>query len=356
MNTPKNAPLDAPENTREATERRVTVTADGEVVVERVAPERPGPGEVRVSTRLIGICGTDVHARRGEHPFISRPYHPGHEAVGVVAETGSGVTSLAEGDRVLLEPNLVCGVCRHCRSGHYNICAELRVVGCQTAGAMADSFTVPADRLHRVPDGLTDAQAVLVEPLATPVHAVRRAGDLTGGGVLVIGAGPIGLLTALAARAAGARTVIVTDPVAAKRDRALRLGADAAIASDVPDLPDLVRERLGGGADAVFDCVSVSASVTQAVQAVEKGGTVMVVGVPQGPTNVPLDLVQDREITVRGSLMYVEEDVRAAVSLLAAGAVPAEEFLTATFPLDRAAEAFRAAGGPDQMKVAVSVG
>ncbi|MFE2449829.1 zinc-binding dehydrogenase, partial [Streptomyces sp. NPDC059426] len=168
--------------------------------------------------------------------------------------------------------------------------------------------------------------------------------------------GPIGLLTALAARAAGARTVIVTDPVAAKRDRAVRLGADAALASGTPGLPDLVRERLGGGADVVFDCVSMSASITQAVQSVEKGGTVMVVGVPQGPSSVPLDLVQDREITVRGSLMYVGEDVRAAMSLLETGVVPADEFVTATFPLERADEAFRAAGGPDQMKVLVKVG
>ncbi|MGW7620570.1 zinc-dependent alcohol dehydrogenase [Streptomyces antimycoticus] len=334
----------------------MTVTADGEVIVEEVARARPAAGEARVRTLLTGICGSDVHARRGEHPFISRPYHPGHEAVGVVAGLGPGVTSVAEGDRVLLEPNLVCGTCRHCRSGRYNICGGLRVVGCQTAGAMADSFTVSADRLHRVPGGLTDVQAVLVEPLATPVHAVRQAGDLVGGGVLVLGAGPIGLLTALAARAAGARTVIVTDPVAAKRDRAVRLGADAALASGTPGLPDLVRERLGGGADVVFDCVSVSASITQAVQSVEKGGTVMVVGVPQGPSSVPLDLVQDREITVRGSLMYVGEDVRAAMSLLETGVVPADEFVTATFPLERADEAFRAAGGPDQMKVLVTVG
>ncbi|MFI0770422.1 zinc-binding dehydrogenase [Streptomyces sp. NPDC021218] len=334
----------------------MTVTADGEVIVEEVARARPAAGEARVRTLLAGICGSDVHARRGEHPFISRPYHPGHEAVGVVDGIGPGVTSVAEGDRVLLEPNLVCGTCRHCRSGRYNICGGLRVVGCQTAGAMADGFTVSADRLHRVPDGLTDVQAVLVEPLATPVHAVRRAGDLAGGGVLVLGAGPIGLLTALAARAAGARTVTVTDPVAAKRDRAVRLGADAALASGTPGLPDLVRERLGGGADVVFDCVSMSASITQAVQSVEKGGTVMVVGVPQGPSSVPLDLVQDREITVRGSLMYVGEDVRAAMSLLETGVVPADEFVTATFPLERADEAFRAAGGPDQMKVLVKVG
>ncbi|MFE2449773.1 zinc-binding dehydrogenase, partial [Streptomyces sp. NPDC059426] len=170
----------------------MTVTADGEVIVEEVARARPAAGEARVRTLLAGICGSDVHARRGEHPFISRPYHPGHEAVGVVDGIGPGVTSVAEGDRVLLEPNLVCGTCRHCRSGRYNICGGLRVVGCQTAGAMADGFTVSADRLHRVPDGLTDVQAVLVEPLATPVHAVRRAGDLAGGGVLVLGAGPIG--------------------------------------------------------------------------------------------------------------------------------------------------------------------
>lgn len=333
--------------------RRIAVTETGAVVLRRETPPRPAPGEALVRSRLIGVCGSDVHARAGEHPFIDRPYYPGHEAVGTVAALGSHVTGLAEGDRVLLEPNLVCGGCRHCRDGRYNICSELRVFGCQTAGAMADLFTVAADRLNRVPSRLTDQQAALVEPLATPVHAVRRAGDLTGRKVLVLGAGPIGLLVLIAARAAGAETVVVSDLVERKRTTALEYGASAALAADAPDLPEQVRARLDGGADHVFDCVAVSSSLTQAVHSVEKGGTVLVVGVPQGPQTLPVDLVQDREITLRGCLMYTAEDIRLAMDLLADGAAPADQLITSVFPLHRAEEAFHTAGGPDQLKVLV---
>ena len=335
--------------------RRIAVTETGDVVLQREAPPRPAAGQALVRSKLIGICGSDVHARIGEHPFINRPYHPGHEAVGTVAALGAGVTGLAEGDRVLLEPNLVCGNCRHCRNGQYNICSELEVFGCQTAGAMADTFTVAADRLHRIPSRLTDEQAALVEPLATPVHAVRRAGDLTGRKVLVIGAGPIGLLVLIAARAAGAETVVVSDLVERKRTTALEYGASAALPADAPDLPEQLRERFDGGADCVFDCVAVSSSLTQAVHSVEKGGTVLVVGVPQGPQTLPVDLVQDREITIRGCLMYVEDDVRRAMNLLADGSAPADQLITSVFPLHRAEEAFHAAGGPDELKVLIRV-
>ncbi|WP_016907997.1 zinc-dependent alcohol dehydrogenase [Streptomyces xiaopingdaonensis] len=333
--------------------RRVAVTEGGDVVLEEVPAPVPAAGEVLVRTRLVGICGSDVHARRGEHPFISLPYRPGHEAVGVVAALGEGVDALAEGDRVVLEPNLACGECRHCRSGRYNICVHLKVFGCQTAGALADAFTIGADRLHRVPEALSDLQAALVEPLATPVHAVRRAGDLSGARVLVLGAGPIGLLTVVAARAAGAGVVVATDLAAEKREAAREFGADATLPADAPDLPERARELLGGPADAAFDCVSVSASLTQAVRSVDKGGTVLVVGVPTGPQTVPVDLAQDRELTLRGCLMYVADDVRRAVGLLADGAVPVERLVTSVHSLERAGEAFDAAGGGGELKVLV---
>jgi 2-desacetyl-2-hydroxyethyl bacteriochlorophyllide A dehydrogenase len=339
------------------TMRQVVVTSTEDIRVEEVPrPGPPGEGEVLVASTLVGICGTDVHAAAGHHPFIDRPYRPGHEVVGVVEQVGPGVGDLAAGDHVVLEPNLACGHCRQCRNGRYNICRNLAVFGCQTAGGMADAFVVPRHRLHRLPAGMSDELAALVEPLATPVHAVRRAGVGPGSRVAVLGAGPIGLLVLVAARHAGAEVVVVTDVLLEKRDRASRLGADAALAADDAGMVARAAEVLDGPADVVFDCVARESSMAQAIDLVDKGGTVMVVGIAAGPTPVPLHLVQDREISVIGSLMYVREDVEEAIALLAAGAVEATDLVTATFPLDRAAEAFAASSDRQQLKVLVAVG
>jgi L-iditol 2-dehydrogenase len=340
--------------------RRVVVGTDGSVRVERAEPPgQPAEGQVRVRPSVVGICGSDLHARAGTHPFIPLPYRPGHEVVGVVDAVGAGVDGLAVGDRVVVEPNLVCGRCRQCRDGRYNICRNLAVFGCQTPGGLAEEFLLAADRLHRLPDGMPDELAALVEPLATPVHAVRIAGVGPGSRVAVLGAGPIGLLVLVVARAAGAAAVVVTDVLASKRDRARRLGADAVLDAGDPELVAKATEALAtegaGGADVVFDCVAREASMRQAVELVDKGGVVAVVGVPAGPTTVPLHLVQDREITVLGSLMYVGADMRRAIELLDSGAVAAEDLVTSVFPLDRAAEAFAAGADPEQVKVLVRV-
>jgi 2-desacetyl-2-hydroxyethyl bacteriochlorophyllide A dehydrogenase len=337
--------------------RRVMVGADGDVRIEWVRwPGDPAAGQVRVRSRVVGICGSDLHARAGTHPFIELPYRPGHEVVGVVEAVGAGVGGVSPGDRVVVEPNLVCGRCRQCRDGRYNICRELAVFGCQTAGGMAEAFLVAADRLHRLPDGMSNELAALVEPLATPVHAVRKAGVGPGSRVAVLGAGPIGLLVLIAARAAGAEVVVVTDVLAAKLDRARGLGADAVLDATDPGLVHDGRAALGeGGADVVFDCVAVRASMAQAAELVDKGGVVTVVGVPTGPTTVPLHLVQDRELSVIGSLMYTGADMRRAIELLDTGAVAVDDLVTATFPLDKAAEAFAAGADPEQVKVLVRV-
>ncbi|MET9394560.1 alcohol dehydrogenase catalytic domain-containing protein [Streptomyces sp. NPDC006624] len=336
--------------------RRVLVRSLDDIVVEKAPAPVPADGELLVRTTVVGVCGSDTHAAAGHHPFIDLPYHPGHEAVGVVVATGRGAGDFAPGDRVIVEPNLYCGRCAQCRSGRYNICRELKVFGCQTPGALADLFTLPAGRAHRVPDAVTDVRAVLVEPLATPVHAVAKAGDLTGRTVAVLGAGPIGLFTLIAARHAGAERIVVTDLRQGKRDRALRLGADAALPADAPGLVSSAHAALGGPADVVFDCVAREQSMAQATDLVTKGGHIVVVGVgAAGTTPVRLDLVQDREIRIEGTLMYTSDDYRVALSLIASDTFDTAEIVTATYPLDDAAAAFRASLDPDQVKVLVTV-
>ncbi|MGW6543269.1 zinc-dependent alcohol dehydrogenase [Streptomyces massasporeus] len=336
--------------------RRVLVRSLDDITVEHVPAPEPGDGELLVRPTVVGVCGSDTHAAAGHHPFIELPYRPGHEAVGVVVATGWGTEEFAPGDRVIIEPNLYCGRCPQCRSGRYNICQELTVFGCQTPGAMADLFAIPADRVHRVPAGMTDLQAVLVEPLATPVHAVAKTGDLTGRTVAVLGAGPIGLLTIIAARHAGAARIAVTDLLEGKRARALRLGADTALSAGSPDLAAQAHAALGGPADVVFDCAARGESIAQAVDIVAKGGHIVVVGVgAAGDTPIRLDLVQDREIRIEGTLMYTAEDYRGAMSLITAGAVDTAEIITATYPLEKAALAFSASLDLEQVKVLVTV-
>lgn len=346
-------------STETGTVRRILVEGIDDVSVETVDVPEAGPGEVRVRSTVVGICGSDIHAAHGRHPFIDLPFRPGHEVVGVVDAVGDGTDGSLVGTRVVIEPNLACGHCTQCRAGRYNICAELAVFGCQTPGGLTDVFTIAADRVIPLADGLDDRHAALIEPLATPVHAVRRAVGLVGGldgkRVAVLGAGPIGLFVLLAARRAGA-VVVVADLLDSKRARAERLGAVGSFDPTSGDAVSAAKDALGGPADVVIDCVSRESSVAQAIDIVDKGGAVLIVGVAAGATPVPLDLIQDREIVVAGCLMYVREDVQEAIDMLTEGTVPIDEFVTAEFPLERAADAFAASTDPEHVKVLITVG
>jgi threonine dehydrogenase-like Zn-dependent dehydrogenase len=188
------------------------------------------------------------------------------------------------------------------------------------------------------------------------VHAVRLAGDVDGRSVAILGAGTIGLLTLAVLRAHGARKVVSTDPNPRKCDRATALGADAAIDARTPDVAAHVREELGGSADVVFDCAAVQSSMDQAIAIADKGGTVVVVGVPAADVTVPLPIIQDHQIRIQGSATYLPEDFRESVELLRAGVVEPAGFVTATRPLTRVAEAFELASSGNHVKVLVTVG
>jgi L-iditol 2-dehydrogenase len=322
------------------TMRQVVVTPGGVEVRDAAVPE-PGPGEVLVRTVVAGVCGSDTHALHGRHPFIRLPYVPGHEVSGVV-EGGA----MAAGTRVTVEPPLPCWTCKQCRAGRPNVCENLRFFGCaHDQGGMAGWFTIDARRLHVIPDELDWRTAALIEPLSTPVHAIRLAGGVGGKAVAILGAGTIGLLTMRAARAAGARRIVLTARSAANRDRAIAFGADAAVA------PGAVREALGESADVVFDCVAEQSTLDEAIALAGKAGTVVVVGVPPGDVTIALHVIQDSQIRIQGSATYLPEDYAGAMDLLRAGVVTADEFVTAVHPLDDAAAAFRDADSGRHIKV-----
>ena len=331
--------------------QRVIVSADRVSVVAAEVPE-PGPGEVLVRTAVAGICGSDTHALQGRHPFIDLPYAPGHEVCGTVEAVGPSVSAVRTGQRVTLEPFLPCWSCKQCRAGRQNICERLRFFGCaHDQGGMADFFTVDQRRLHVIPDALDWRTAAFIEPLGTPVHAIGLAGGVRDRAVAVLGAGTIGLLTLLTARAHGVRRVVMTARSEASRSRALAFGADAVVDATSPDAVAEVRDALGESADVVFDCVAEQSTTDQALGLATKGGTVVVVGVPPAPVTVPLPLIQDAQLRVQGSATYLPDDFAAAIDLLVSGAVDVSRMVTATHPLAAAADAFGDAVSGRHLKV-----
>jgi 2-desacetyl-2-hydroxyethyl bacteriochlorophyllide A dehydrogenase len=356
--------------------RRVVVHP-GRIAVESAEVPAPGPGEALVRTLAAGVCGSDLHAAHGRHPFVSLPYRPGHEVVGVIeavhasagdssaGDSSAGDSSAGDasaggfalGQRVIVEPDLPCWTCKMCTTGRENLCENLQFFGCgYPQGGMADYFTLAANRLHAVPETLDDHTAALIEPLSTPVHAVRLAGDVAGRSVAVLGVGTIGLFTLAVLRAHGAGKVVVTDPNPSKRSRALALGADEAVDAREPDVTGEVRGVLGGSADIVFDCVAIQSSLDQAIAMADKGGTVVVVGVPAAAVTVPLPVIQDHQIRIQGSATYLPVDYAESASLLSAGAIRKADFVTATRPLEAVAEAFELASSGQHVKVLVTVG
>ena len=344
--------------------RRVVVHP-GRIAVEPAEMPAPGPGEALVRTLAAGVCGSDLHAAHGRHPFVPLPYRPGHEVVGVIEAVDSSVDSSVGasaggfelGQRVIVEPDLPCWTCKMCTTGRENLCENLQFFGCgYPQGGMADYFTLAANRLHAVPESLDDHTAALIEPLSTPVHAVRLAGDVAGRSVAVLGAGTIGLFTLAVLRAHGAGKVVVTDPNPGKRSRALALGADAVADARSEDVAGQVRGLLGGSADIVFDCVAIQSSLDQAIAMADKGGTVVVVGVPAAAVTVPLPIIQDHQIRIQGSATYLPVDYAESASLLSAGTIRKADFVTATRPLEAVAEAFELASSGQHVKVLVTVG
>lgn len=341
--------------------RQVTVHAD-RVDVDTDAPvPTPKPGEALVRSTVAGVCGSDTHAAHGRHPFIPIPYHPGHEAVGVVEALGAPGGTLTVGQRVTVEPDLPCWTCKMCTTGRQNLCEQLQFFGCGwEQGGMADYFTVASDRLHVIPDDLDDTTAALIEPLSTPVHAVRLAGNgdlagVAGKTAVVLGAGTIGLLLLSVLKASGVGRVVVTDVLEGKRARATALGADVTVDAGTADVVEQVRLALGESADIVFDCVAIQPTIGAAIAMASKGGTVVVVGVPSADVTIPLAIVQDHQIRIQGSATYLPEDYQDSIRLLRAGAVTSADIVTAHLPLEKAAEAFDLSLSGDHVKVLVTI-
>ncbi len=304
------------------------MTEPGKIEFREVNVPEPGENQVQLKIKKIGVCGSDVHVNHGKHPYTSYPVVQGHEVSAEVTKLGPGVKEYQEGDRVTVQPQVVCGSCFPCQNGMYHVCEELKVMGFQTTGMASDYFVVDADRLTRLPEGLSHDEGAMVEPLAVAVHAVRRVRELGGKNVLVIGGGPIGNLVAQTAKAFGAGEVAVSELSAVRLNMAEEVGLKT-INSKEEDLKDGITRHFGDRkADVIFECVGSSYTVAQAIEMARKGSTVVVVGVVSALTEVNMGFVQDHELTVMGTAMYQSGDFDNAVELIQAGKVQLTPLIT----------------------------
>ena len=195
----------------EKTMLQQVMTAPGEIRFDRVPVPQAGPGQVLVRIKRIGICGSDIHVYHGKHPYTSYPVTQGHEVSGRIAALGEGVEGLTVGQRVTIEPQVFCGKCYPCTHGKYNLCESLKVMGFQTTGTASGYFAADQSKIPPLPEGMSYDEGAMIEPLAVTVHAARRAGDVRGLRVCVLGCGPIGILLIQSLKALGAEKVLATD-------------------------------------------------------------------------------------------------------------------------------------------------
>jgi 2-desacetyl-2-hydroxyethyl bacteriochlorophyllide A dehydrogenase len=314
----------------------------------------PGPGEVELAPAYVGICGTDLHIFHGDMDArVSAPAVLGHEMSGRIVRVGAGVEGWHPGDAVTVMPLRWDGTCPACRAGHQHVCQHLDFIGIDSPGAMQQRWTVPAATLVRLPDALPLDRAALVEPTAVAVHDVGRAGVRGGERVVVVGGGPVGVLIALVARAAGAE-VRVVEPSAHRRLLAGELGLTVWDPA-TEDLPELVRRWTNdAGAEVAFEVSGAAAGVDTAVDVLGVRGRVCLVAIHSRPREINLHRFFWRELTLVGARLYDRSDFEKAVALVADGTIPAERLISKVVPLTQAPAAFEALeGGGDVMKILV---
>jgi L-iditol 2-dehydrogenase len=298
---------------------------------------------VRVAT--VGVCGSDMHYFRTGRigaQVVQYPWIVGHECAGTVEKVGPGVTTLRPGDRVAVDPLIVCGQCDQCLGGREHTCRRQAFLGCpgQVAGSLAELLVMPERSCFRTPADMTPSRATLLEPFSIGLYAQRLAGDVRGKTVLVLGSGPIGLCTLLALKHAGAGRVYMTDIRDDRRRLAETLGADWTGNPESEDIVATVSKAEPLGVDFAYECAGEQETLDQAVNLLKPGGMLLIVGIPElDRISFPMDQLRRRELRIQ-NVRRQNECVQPAMDLVASGEIDLDPLLTHEYPLDRTQEAF----------------
>ncbi|KAH6609470.1 d-xylulose reductase a [Trichoderma cornu-damae] len=330
---------------------------------ERPKPSIPDPNSVLVAVNYTGICGSDVHywvdGAIGSF-VVQAPMVLGHESAGTVVEVGSAVKGLKPGDRVALEPGYPCRRCSFCRGGKYNLCPDIVFAATPPHhGTLTGLWAAPADFCYKLPDTVSLQEGALIEPLAVAVHVVKQAQIQPGQSVVVMGAGPVGILCAAVAKAYGATKVVSVDIVQSKLDFAKSFSSthsyvpqrispeeNARAIRELADLP--------AGADAVIDASGAEPSIQASLHVVRTGGTFVQGGMGKSEITFPILAMCTKEVTVRGSFRYGAGDYELAIELVRTGRVDVKKLITGVVGFKQAEEAFQKVKAGEAIKILIA--
>jgi 2-desacetyl-2-hydroxyethyl bacteriochlorophyllide A dehydrogenase len=332
------------------------ITAPGEVgFQDKILPELSAH-DVLIGIKAASICGSDLHIFKGKHPSAPLPVAVGHEVSGEVVRTGEAVSKVKIGDRVAVEPVIVCGECHFCKQGQYSLCLNISFQYRKGQGSFAPYFVAEEDWVHKLPENISYAEGALLEPLSVAIHAVKRGGVGLGQSVAVIGDGSIGMLIALASKVAGASNVFLVGIQEHRLNKALELGVTDAVNSLTLDPVDEIVQRTDQlGVDVAFEAVGLEATLVQSLQMLKKNGTAVVAGIfEEDDIRIPANLFIQREITLTGTQGYCW-DFQAAVQLVEQEAIRLKELITHTLPLSDLQKGFETALARDSEAIKVVI-
>jgi L-iditol 2-dehydrogenase len=340
---------------------QVQLTAPYTFLSSRVEKPKLQKGEVLLKIHSFGICGSDIQMYHGRHKYMSYPVVIGHEVSAIVEETGEGVESLGleAGDKVTVEPQIVCGACYPCSIGRFNVCEKLRVMGVHSDGFCREYAAVDASYLHRCPPDMNEEWLSLIEPVAVGIGAVKRGSlgykGISGLNVAVVGAGPIGICAVQAAKALGAKETLLADISAAKLDFAKRFGLDRQADTSKVSLSEAIETAFGPAkADVIIDAAGVPASMHSILSAARRSSVIVVTGNFKEPLTFEVPVIQRQEISIVGHMMYVREDFEDAIRFMESGSIKVGGLITQRFPVSELKEAFEFIdGNPEQVMKAI---
>jgi (R,R)-butanediol dehydrogenase/meso-butanediol dehydrogenase/diacetyl reductase len=321
-----------------------------QIVTETVSVPVIGRGEALVQVEACGFCGSDINIIAGTHPRAQAPLTVGHELSGRIVEIDDVSTEFNVGDRVTMYPLISCGVCYACTHGNPHVCRKLRLFGFDVDGGMAEFIKLPVSSLMKLPDGMSPSIGALIEPLAVAVHGVARTSLASVEVAVVLGAGPIGLLTGLVLKARKVPRVIISDVLPSRLDLAKSLGLEAVAAG--PEVLDRVMKiTSGNGADALFECAGHPSSAREMTALVRSRAVVVNLGVFKKPVELDMQAVNFKELEILGSRVYERKDFADAIEL--AMQLPMEKVISHAFPIGDVSMAFRQFQSSDSCKVLI---
>jgi len=309
-------------------------------IEERPVP-KPGPREVLIEIKAVGVCGSDVHyyehGRIGSY-VVRQPLILGHEASGIIVDVGEGVNKGRVGERVAIEPGIPDGVCEQCRSGRYNLCPNVRFFGTPPIdGAFTNYVTIPESFAYKLPDQMSDEEGALIEPLSVGLWACRKAMLRGADHVLITGAGPVGVLALKVALALGATQITMTDVSPQRLEMGRKLGATRTV--NVAETP---LANVGVEADVLIECSGNQKALMDGIRSLRPAGKAVAVGMSPGEeVSVPMSFLQNREITLTGTFRYANTYAD-AIALVATGRIDLKPIITGHYTLEETEQALQA--------------